>query len=284
MAYSNAEVEPLAQRLVANLPGLDIRLARAWIKSESGVGNNPLGVTHMGPNGKSVLSTYSSRIEGIDAASALLKRSNNYAGIRKAIAGGNLRQQALAIIASPWNRRGSPYYTKVFTRAGFLGANPPPALPTYPLKPPTGAPPTGVLPGDARWESGSAPKTVMLGAWSDLVQIPVGHKLTTGDIADMEAKLNAAGWFGTGYVADTARSAFRDVMGRHVGDVWNKSLQDTLQKEFGESAVSAAANPLGSAVTGITDTVTTIAGLLAALAIVGIGLFVYVKGSNREAV
>ena len=122
MAYTAAEIEPLAQRMVQQLPGLNIDLARVWIRSESGVGNNPLGVTSM-QGGVSKLNTYPTRIAGIDAAINLLKSSSNYAGVRTAIATGDLQKQAEALIASPWNRRGSPYYTKVFGAAGFLSGS-----------------------------------------------------------------------------------------------------------------------------------------------------------------
>lgn len=128
MGYSDAEVEPLAQRMVALLPGLDIRLARVWIKSESGANNNPLGVTaskgssapvgqYIGPS--TYLIRYPSREAGIDGAVALIKRSSNYAGIRASL-GQPVNVQAAAVIASPWHARNSPYYTKVFTQAGLL--------------------------------------------------------------------------------------------------------------------------------------------------------------------
>lgn len=122
--YTNAQIEPLAQRMVQQLPGLDINLARVWIRAESGVGNNPLGVTSV--QGRiSKLNTYSTPIAGIDAAINLLKSSSYYAGIRTAISSGSVTDQAKAIIASPWHSRGSPYYTDVFTKAGFLSSTSP---------------------------------------------------------------------------------------------------------------------------------------------------------------
>jgi hypothetical protein len=122
VGYTDAQAEPLAQRLVADLPGLNLALARVWIKAESGVGNNPLGVTHV-VAGKTVLMTYATPTAGVDAAAALVKGSANYAGIRASLSG-TARQQAMAIIASPWNAPGSPYYTRVFTAAGLLGSVP----------------------------------------------------------------------------------------------------------------------------------------------------------------
>jgi hypothetical protein len=44
-----------------------------------------------------------------------------YGPVVKAIQGGNVTQQANALIASPWNTPGSPYYKRVFTAAGLLG-------------------------------------------------------------------------------------------------------------------------------------------------------------------
>ena len=65
-------VQTLADRLLTDLgaphtPDMQAA-AQAWIVHENGVNNNILGVTS---NGK--LNSYSSPIEGIDAAAALLK-------------------------------------------------------------------------------------------------------------------------------------------------------------------------------------------------------------------
>lgn len=138
MTYSTAQIEPLAQRMVQALPGLDIRLARVWIQSESGANNNPLGVTSV-QGGVSKLNSYPSPFAGIDAAIALIKNSSYYSGIRKAIAGGSISDQAKAIIASPWNARNSPYYTRVFTNAGFLGTTSTTTPPRHPDVPSGGA-------------------------------------------------------------------------------------------------------------------------------------------------
>lgn len=162
MTYTAAQTEPLAQRLVANLPGLDISLARSWITAESGAHNNPLGVTAKVGSGKPIgqmigpntyLVRYPTPQAGIDAASAMLKSSSMswaYGGVIKAIASGDRTAQAKALIASPWNARNSPYYTRVFTKAGFLsGTTKTPT--TTPTKTPTNTPPTGAVQGTMAW-------------------------------------------------------------------------------------------------------------------------------------
>ena len=150
MSYTASQTEPLAQRLVANLPGLNINLARAWIGAESGANNNPLGVTASAGSGQPVgqwispttyLVKYQAPQAGIDAAAALLKSPSMswaYGKVLTAIKGGNYTQQAHALIASPWNKPGSPYYTRVFTAAGLIAPNQtPPQTSTVAPKPAT---------------------------------------------------------------------------------------------------------------------------------------------------
>ena len=116
MTYTAAQTAPLAARLVQDLPGLNINVATVWITAESGNNNNPLGVM---VNGK--LAQYATPQAGIDAAAARVKTLSYYTGIVASLPGGNARQQAMAIIASPWNVPNSPYYTRIFTAAGLLG-------------------------------------------------------------------------------------------------------------------------------------------------------------------
>lgn len=112
--YSPAMVRVLAQRLCHDLPGLYQQVAECWINAEQGVNNNPLGVTAGG-----VLVHYPNPIAGIDAAAARVRTSIHYGGIRASLSG-SVRDQALAIIASPWNFPGSPYYTRRFNECGLL--------------------------------------------------------------------------------------------------------------------------------------------------------------------
>lgn len=113
--YTPSQIEPLARRLCQDLPGLHVEVARCWIRAESGTGNNPLGMT---VGGKLVI--YSTPIAGIDAAAARVKTLSYYKGIVASLDGGSIRDQALAIIASPWNAPGSPYYTHQFSDCGLL--------------------------------------------------------------------------------------------------------------------------------------------------------------------
>lgn len=123
MSYTAAHIAEVAARLVHDLPGLHYAVARAWVSAEQGANDNPLGTTHTGPNGQAVLDTFSSWQAGIDYAADSIKTSHHYGGIRATLKGGSVRDQALAIIASPWNTPGSPYYTRVFTKAGLLGGS-----------------------------------------------------------------------------------------------------------------------------------------------------------------
>lgn len=241
MSYTWAEVEPLAARLVADLPGLDIRLARVWIRAESGAHNNPLGVTATRGSGAPVgqwigsdryLVAYPSRIAGIDAAAALVRSSSNYSGIMASL-GGSLRTQALAVIASPWHRRNSPYYTVAFTAAGLLSGSGPAAPKTNPRP--------------------DAPDRGRLGAWGDIVSFPVGHILTAADVDAIMQKLSAAGFF----PFDIGSSHTRAVLGTAIGKAWNKDLQVQLQGQFGVAAAAAAP--------GVPDIAGAIAGLPATL-------------------
>jgi hypothetical protein len=129
MTYTAAQTAPLAARLVQDLPGLNLNVATVWINAESGGNNNPLGMTatrgSSAPVGQWIgantyLVKYATPTAGIDAAAAHIKTSSYYTGIVASLSG-NARQQALAIIASPWNAVGSPYYTRIFTAAGLLG-------------------------------------------------------------------------------------------------------------------------------------------------------------------
>jgi hypothetical protein len=266
VSYTDAEVEPLARQLVAALPGLDLRLARVWIKSESGVGNNPLGVTHT-VNGKTTLMTYPTKEAGITAAATLVKTSRNYAGIRASLNGGNVRQQALAIIASPWNARGSPYYTSVFGAAGLLGGGP-----SY------------SNPG-----SGGAEKPI--GAWYTngvpAVSFPAGYILKSTDPQAIVDKLDAAGWFkdqSGGVGGSAAKLVLRGQLESWVGKPWNDATIKAISGNLGANAGEATAgtsgitNPLGNPV----DTAVSIATYGAALVVVVLGVFLYSRGSRQE--
>jgi len=91
-----------------------------------------------------------------------------------------------------------------------------------------------------------------LAAWGDRVSFPVGHILTAADVETIIAALKKpdanypygmldSGQPGTGVADLLAENVVRSVLMRHVGETWNKSLQDTLAAEFFTSANEAGA-------------------------------------------
>jgi hypothetical protein len=93
-----------------------------------------------------------------------------------------------------------------------------------------------------------------LEAWKGAgIAYPVGHVLTTADVNDIITKLDAAGYFDNpdakkngvpDLTHDAALNTTKQILMSHVGQQWNKSLQDTLQKEFGVAANNAVPNPV----------------------------------------
>lgn len=78
-----------------------------------------------------------------------------------------------------------------------------------------------------------------LAAWGNVVSFPDGHILTADDVDTIMAKLRAAHFFDDPVSGAVAESVTRDVLRKHIGEPWNKSLQDRLQVEFGEAAKEA---------------------------------------------
>lgn len=136
MAYTAAKIEQAAQLLIKALPGLHIEVARAWVTAEQGDNNNVLGLT----DANHVLYKYPTLAAGITAnAKWVLNPASPYGGIRASLKGGSIAVQGKAIIASGWNVRNSPYYTRIFTAMGLFKAVTPPVKETTldlsPLKP-----------------------------------------------------------------------------------------------------------------------------------------------------
>lgn len=107
MGYTPEMFNAAVAALTAEVHGLHPDVARAWATAEQGVNFNILGVTYRDEKGQH-LYRYGSWREGAAAAARLIA-NGPYAGIRKALAGGSSRDQARAIIASPWNH---PYYSR----------------------------------------------------------------------------------------------------------------------------------------------------------------------------
>ena len=108
MSYSPSQLAAAAAALVAEVHGLRADVARAWAEAEQGVRYNIVGVTYIDAHGRQRLFAYSSWDEGARAAAHLIA-TGPYAGVRAALAGGSSRDQAAALIASPWNH---PYYSR----------------------------------------------------------------------------------------------------------------------------------------------------------------------------
>jgi hypothetical protein len=259
MGYTASQTEPLAQRLVANLPGLNINLARSWIGAESGGNNNPLGVTATLGSGqpigqmisaKTYLVKYPTPTAGIDAASALLKSPSMswaYGGVVKAINGGTTAQQASALIASPWNVTNSPYYRRVFTAAGLL-SNTTKTTPT-PTKTPT------TTPGS----SGGTGGNVGSDAYPPVAKAVT---LTTDQWNAVIASLTP----GTRYISasnaqDIINAARKQGLTLTVADLtpfYGKSVS-SLRDSLAAKGTIPAADPSGGAITAIGNTVSGLA-------------------------
>lgn len=117
-AYTPQRIQQLAGRLSAGIPGLDPKVAEAWIRAEKGVNGNVLGRTYYDAQGNQRLYQYESQEAGIDAAISLVLNSPTYAKLRASLATGNQQQDLAALMASPWNR---PYYTS--TLPGLMNAS-----------------------------------------------------------------------------------------------------------------------------------------------------------------
>lgn len=130
MPYSTDQKNQAARAIMKHLPGLNFRVARAWVVAEQGHNYNIFGVRVNG-----VLQKYSSFDEGAKAAANRIKYSSYYKKVREAIANGTPEEQAWAIVTSPW-RLGpvglvkvggvDPWYLKIFRQQGAL----PVGLPT----------------------------------------------------------------------------------------------------------------------------------------------------------
>ena len=121
MTYSDAQANYVGE-LMSQATGIPVPVASTWAKSESGVNNNPYGLT----NGQGQLYSFSSLQAGVQAAADwLLNPSSPYGSVRTAIKGGNNTQIAQAIAASPWGPSG--YYSKSWPgiSPGIFGSSTP---------------------------------------------------------------------------------------------------------------------------------------------------------------
>jgi len=306
MGYTAAQTNVLAQRLVKDLPGLNINVARAWIQAESGGNNNPLGMTAQRGSGAPVgqwisantyLIKYATPTAGIDAAAAHLKTSTYYHGIIGSLASGSASQQAMAIIASPWNATNSTYYANAFSKAGLLGN-----LSAHQTHLINIGDVAGLLQtlgytaasGGVRGSGGghvapvagtiltSTPVAAVTGATSsNMFGLADGTVLTADVITKMMATLDAGGFFAND-PGGIARSETQTILASFQGQQWNATTALAMQAQLGSAAT--AANPVGNAISNIGATLGKIATYLGALILIGLGLYIYSKGSGGQPV
>lgn len=117
--YSLALASQVGTLFSQLVPGFPTKLATDWATIESGVGNNPYGVTVKNSAGQWVLATYPTLQAGVQAAATLLLTAPQYSSIRAAVRTGDPNAVASALVASPWNTPGSPTYSAWFTQQGY---------------------------------------------------------------------------------------------------------------------------------------------------------------------
>jgi hypothetical protein len=124
MRYTTEQKNQAARALVSHLPGLDLKVARAWVTAEQGENYNILGLRR---NKK--LMTFDSFDEAAAEIAAVISTSRYYRELYRAIVMGSPLEQAWAIVRSPWHlgptgvkKAGGydPYYLRVFVSQGVI--------------------------------------------------------------------------------------------------------------------------------------------------------------------
>jgi hypothetical protein len=131
----------------------------------------------------------------------------------------------------------------------------------------------------------SDPASGMLGAWGGWVSFPVGHILTPGDVDTIMNVLTAHGFFAGDSLLGGTQTKVRQILTAHVGEAWNKQLQDTLSGEFAGAATTAGVDPITQVATAVGEfgnTVVRVFGFLIAVALIGFGLYIYSKGQPQQ--
>lgn len=133
--YSPALASEVGSLMSQLVPGLSKNLATAWATLESGVNNNPYGMTSptATPTGGASYTTpiknsdgsttylngYRTLAAGVQAAANNLLTNPVYSSIRAALRTSDPNAVASALVASEWNTPNSAYYANGFTAAGF---------------------------------------------------------------------------------------------------------------------------------------------------------------------
>jgi hypothetical protein len=278
---------------LASKTGLDKNVALAWLKNEGQTTanpTNPLNILYGGyrqqiKNPGSRFAKFPSTQAGLDEAAWLINNSSYYSGIRAAIATKNPALQARAIERSPWaagNYDGATVpgkisstwkgivgqkidWTKIVaaprTSGGGTIAPPPSKLSDYPQQ---------------------------LGGFGDLVSYPEGTLLTQKMIDEIIQKMQVRGDLGT--LEMPVNSALMEgILQQHLGQPWNKAMQDTLQAKTLRAAGLAEVqfNPLseanlGGLVPDIPGAIGAAVSYVFALALILLGFWLYTKGKAGQ--
>ena len=100
----------------------------------------------------------------------------------------------------------------------------------------------------------------VLGGWDNHVVFPIGHTLTAADVDYIMATLAQLGYFKDD-TTGSAQSVTRAILNSHIGQPWDKSMQDALQREFFAAADNAIPKPL-DAIASIGSILVQIVGAL----------------------
>lgn len=136
-----------------------------------------------------------------------------------------------------------------------------------------------------------------LGAWNNIVQLEEGKTLTVEDVDNMIKALDAAHFFHSGLIHDpignalaenAARDKTRQVLLSHVGEAWNKELQDKLQAELYLAADEATNTPgadIGKFLMSLSDPITwfkVVAVVLGVILLYKGGITIVKEGSGTN--
>jgi hypothetical protein len=284
MAHCHA-TQDNAQYL-ASKTGLNTYVALAWLWNECQTTNNPTNPlnilynghrTQQGQTGR--FATYASPHAGLDDAAWLINNSAYYSGIRQAIKTGDPFKEARAIELSPWaggNYGGAKAPGNISKRLAAL------------LKTsiPGGAQSTDDTIRESNSEGAGSPSakpSVDLGAWDNLIHIPVGHALTQADVDSMMSTLKAAGYFNGDSILGGSEAKTREILQSHIGQAWGKPLQDQLSLEFGTAAANAV-----DPITGVSNAIGAVGNVLVkvvtyalAVVLIVVGLWLYSKNTSK---
>jgi murein DD-endopeptidase MepM/ murein hydrolase activator NlpD len=106
----------------------------------------------------------------------------------------------------------------------------------------------------------------LLAGWGDRVSLPVGTTITPAIIEQIIAALKKPdanypnGMLGDGVAGLISESVLRAILNSHIGEAWNKTLQEAIQRESFKSASEAGAP--GAALGSIADTLNKLATAL----------------------